>query len=264
MYLGNQPALSYTSFAKQDFTVTATTNYTLDHSVSNENEIALFINFIRQEPTTSYTCSGNQLTLTEATSVGDDMYCVFIGKAVQTVTPADNTITTAMVQSSAISTAKIADDAVTKDKLSAHNYPAFLATLSTNQSIANNTVTKVQFDTEVFDTDNYYDNSTNYRFTPLVAGKYFVTLQVGFANLTNVTHRIVLEIHKNGSTYARVGDLAANSDSSADPNLTISAIVEMNGSTDYLEGAIYQDTGGAVNTFASDTFNRFQAYRIGD
>ena len=26
--------------------------------------------------------------------------------------------------------------------------------------------TKVQFDTEVFDTDNAYDNSTNYRFTP--------------------------------------------------------------------------------------------------
>jgi len=143
------------------------------------------------------------------------------------------------------------------------NYPAFLATRATNQSIPNNTVTKVQFDTEVFDTDNYYDNSTNYRFTPLVAGKYFVTLQAGFANLTNVTHRIVLEIHKNGSTYARVGDLAANSDSSADPNLTMSAIVEMNGSTDYLEGAIYQDTGGAVSTFASDTYNKFQAYRIG-
>jgi hypothetical protein len=35
-------------------------------------------------------------------------------------------------------------------------------------------VTKVQIDTEVFDTDRYYDNTTNYRFTPLVAGKYFV------------------------------------------------------------------------------------------
>jgi len=97
MYLGNQPALSYTSFTKQDFTVTATTSYTLDHSVSNENEIALFINFVRQEPTTAYTASGTSLTLTEATSVGDDMYCVFIGKATQTVNPADNTITNDML-----------------------------------------------------------------------------------------------------------------------------------------------------------------------
>jgi len=96
-YIGNIPADKYTSFAKQDFTVTATTSYTLDHSVSNENEIALFINFVRQEPTTAYTASGTSLTLTEATSVGDDMYCVFIGKAVQTVTPASSTITNDML-----------------------------------------------------------------------------------------------------------------------------------------------------------------------
>ena len=52
-FIGNQPALRYTSFAKQDFTTSATTSYTLDHPVTNENEIALFINFVRQEPTTA-------------------------------------------------------------------------------------------------------------------------------------------------------------------------------------------------------------------
>jgi len=85
MYLGNQPALSYTSFAKQDFTTSATTSYTLDNPVTNANELALFINFVRQEPTTAYTASGTTLTLTSATSASDDMYCVFLGKAVQTV-----------------------------------------------------------------------------------------------------------------------------------------------------------------------------------
>ena len=86
-FIGNQPALSYTSFAKQDFTTSATTSYTLDNPVANENEIALFINFVRQEPTTAYTASGTTLTLTSATSASDDMYAVFIGKAVQTVNP---------------------------------------------------------------------------------------------------------------------------------------------------------------------------------
>jgi len=81
-FIGNQPALSYTSFAKQDFTTSATTSYTLDNPVTNENEIALFINFVRQEPTTAYTASGTSLTLTSATSASDDMYCVFLGKAV--------------------------------------------------------------------------------------------------------------------------------------------------------------------------------------
>jgi hypothetical protein len=87
MYLGNQPALSYTSLAKQDFTTSATTSYVLDNPVANENEIALFINFVRQEPTTAYTASGTSLTLTSATSASDDMYAIFLGKAVQTVNP---------------------------------------------------------------------------------------------------------------------------------------------------------------------------------
>jgi hypothetical protein len=87
MYLGNQPALAYTSLAKQDFTTSATTSYVLDNPVANANEIALFINFVRQEPTTAYTASGTSLTLTSATSATDDMYCVFLGKAVQTVNP---------------------------------------------------------------------------------------------------------------------------------------------------------------------------------
>ena len=86
-FIGNQPALSYTSFAKQDFTTSATTSYTLSQPVANENEIALFINFVRQEPTTAYTASGTSLTLTSATSASDDMYAIFLGKAVQTVNP---------------------------------------------------------------------------------------------------------------------------------------------------------------------------------
>jgi hypothetical protein len=86
-FIGNQPALSYTSFAKQDFTTSATTSYALSQPVTNENEIALFINFVRQEPTTAYTASGTSLTLTSATSASDDMYAIFLGKAVQTVNP---------------------------------------------------------------------------------------------------------------------------------------------------------------------------------
>ena len=96
-FIGNQPALSYTSFAKQDFTTSATTSYTLDHPVANENEIALFINFVRQEPTTAYSASNTSLTLTSATSASDDMYCVFLGKAVQTVTPASGSVTNDML-----------------------------------------------------------------------------------------------------------------------------------------------------------------------
>jgi len=100
-FIGNQPALSYTSFAKQDFTTSATTAYVLDQAVTNENEIALFINFVRQEPTTAYTASGTSLTLTSATSASDDMYAIFLGKAVQTVNPPAGSVSLDKIDSTA-------------------------------------------------------------------------------------------------------------------------------------------------------------------
>ena len=102
-YIGNQPSESFTSFATQEFSTSATTSYTLDHAVTNENEIALFINNVRQQPGSgkAYTATGTALTLSEATASTDTMYCVFLGRALQTVNPATNSITNAMVSSSA-------------------------------------------------------------------------------------------------------------------------------------------------------------------
>jgi hypothetical protein len=130
-FIGNQPALSYISFAKQDFTTSATTSYTLDNPVANENEIALFINFVRQEPTTAYTASGTSLTLTSATSASDDMYCVFLGKAVQTVNP----------PAGSVNTSQLADTSVTSSKI---NYP--LTTFSSTGIDDNATSTAITID----------------------------------------------------------------------------------------------------------------------
>lgn len=91
-YIGNTPALDYISYAVQNFTVGTTTTYTLDYSVANENDIRLVINNVIQRPGASYAYSatGTTLTLTSATLSTDTMYAVFIGRAVQTVTPPAN------------------------------------------------------------------------------------------------------------------------------------------------------------------------------
>ena len=104
-YIGNQPSESFTSFATQEFSTSATTSYTLDHAVTNENEIALFVNNVRQQPGSgkAYTATGTALTLSAATASTDTMYCVFLGRALQTVTPATNSITAAMVSNDLIS-----------------------------------------------------------------------------------------------------------------------------------------------------------------
>lgn len=113
-YIGTIPAEAYTSFAVQHFTTSATDTFTLDFPVANENEIALFINNVRQEPGSSYayTASGTTLTLSSAITGSDSMYCVFIGKAVQTVTPASGSVTNDMLAGS-IANAKLANSSIT-------------------------------------------------------------------------------------------------------------------------------------------------------
>ena len=102
-YLGNAPARSFISFERQVFTiVNSQTAYTLSHSVTNENDIRLVINNIVQEPGSgkAYTASGTTLTLSAALVNGtDEMYCVFLGRAVGTVVPPNNSVTSAKLAS---------------------------------------------------------------------------------------------------------------------------------------------------------------------
>ena len=57
------------------------------------------------------------------------------------------------------------------------NMPAFSAYQSVGTTANNSTWTKIACNIEEFDTNSYYDNATNYRFTPLIAGYYQVMLQ---------------------------------------------------------------------------------------
>ena len=267
-FIGNQPALSYTSFAKQDFTTSATTSYTLDNPVANANELALFINFVRQEPTTAYSASGTSLTLTSATSATDDMYCVYLGKAVQTVNPPNASVGTSQLVDNGVTTAKIANDAVTKAKTSALMYPAFEAALSTNQTgIVDNVITKIQFADETFDTDSCYDNVTNYRFTPTVAGKYFFYGSAACNGGTSNLRDGAMYLYKNGaelqSSYSGFEDNYLN-------NVSISfhGVHEANGTTDYFEAFARIDTQNSSDGQLDEGGNNFRtifgAYRIGD
>ena len=83
-YVGNTPAAAYTSLDKQVITGNGGAAYTLDHSVANENEIEVFVNNVRQEPSVAYTVSGTALTMTGDVAASDDFYVVFQGKAIQT------------------------------------------------------------------------------------------------------------------------------------------------------------------------------------
>jgi hypothetical protein len=91
-YIGNTPADKFLTLAKQSFSTSATTSYTLDSAVSSTQDIALFINNVRQSPVDAYTVSGTALTLTSATAGTDEMYCVYLGKTVGTVNPPNDSV----------------------------------------------------------------------------------------------------------------------------------------------------------------------------
>ena len=178
-YIGTPPSNAFTSLLKQDFSTSATTGYTLDHAVNNANDIALFINFVRQEPTAAYSASGTTLTLTSATASSDDMYCVYLGQALQTVNPPNASVGASQIVDASITSGKLASGVLPT------NTPAFFATMSADQTgVLDSTFTKIQFDTERFDTDSAYDATTNYRFTVPTGkgGKYFFSSRVYHVN----------------------------------------------------------------------------------
>ena len=110
--------------------------------------------------------------------------------------------------------------------------PAFSAYGNASQTVTVTTFTKVICNTEEFDTNNNYDSTTNYRFTPTIAGYYQVNGEIlgqGSVTCTGV----LVGIYKNGSVF-KWGNWSYPASTTAG-RVTVSALIYMNGSTDYLE-----------------------------
>lgn len=132
--------------------------------------------------------------------------------------------------------------------------PAFSAYQSTLQSIPNLTYTKLQFQTKEFDTGNYFDSITNYRFTPLVGGYYQVSGAWWAAASTGAITTVA--VYKNGSAYKNSGIFGVGG------GAAVSCLVLLNGSTDYIELFASQNSGGAVNTVAISNQTYFQGILV--
>jgi hypothetical protein len=124
--------------------------------------------------------------------------------------------------------------------------PTFCAVLSSNQNVTAATYTKAQLNTKLWDTAGYYDNVTNYRFTPLVAGYYQVSFGICFNSTSANPTSTASKLYKNGSVYA--GGWQAPSANTSD-STSFSLIVPMNGTTDYLELYGYANGGSGTLQF---------------
>ena len=149
--------------------------------------------------------------------------------------------------------------------MSGQNYPAFEAYGSADQTgVADNTWTKLTMNTELFDTNSMYDTGT-YRFTPTIAGKYNVYGQIGIYSETNYQLQIPnISIYKNGSNYKYSANNEGNTNYPNERTLNITAVLEMNGSSDYVELYARANVISGVPVFeTTSTVSNFGAYRIG-
>ena len=133
---------------------------------------------------------------------------------------------------------------------------------SGNQSVSNNTATKIQFNAEEYDASNWFDSTTNYRLTPTTAGYYYLTATL-FTNANggaNPTTSIIY-LYKNGSQYKWF--ISQQSGSSGQFSAIISTVVYANGSSDYFE-CYGQTSNAGVPVFqgGSDT-THFSGFYIG-
>jgi hypothetical protein len=131
----------------------------------------------------------------------------------------------------------------------AGNGPAFGAYQSSAQTaLGSATYTKLVFQTEEFDTNNCFDNVTNYRFTPTVAGYYQIN---GALQINGSTTTAFCTIYKNGASIKFANYVALTSTS---PLSIVSAMLYLNGSSDYVElwgytGTSLAPLAGQANTW---------------
>ncbi len=292
----------------------STTDFTLDVAPGNVLDIEVFVGNVRQDPNSAYTLSGTTLSFTGAPPSGtNNIYVVHQAKSVGTIDVPALGVSTASIQADAITEAKIADDAVESEHLNDNiisgqtalgatpadtdeflvsdagtlkrvdysyikgetNTPMFAARRTTSQSISDNSYVKIQFATEDIDTDSAYDNSSNYRFTPNKAGKYFFygscRGDAGGDNLNNMNVQIKKNGSDDGTGGATGGGMIAQYNNAA-PNrfdnmsINVSGVLDMNGSTDYVELYVsISDSSGNPTVVGNGTqkYTAFGGYRIG-
>jgi hypothetical protein len=240
-------------------TVSATTTFNLTYggsaySPASANACLVSVNGVIQTPGTAFNISGSQIIFSSALSSTDTINFIIVLAAPYTLnapgggTVGFNQITSNLITGATAETSIAGGDSVliyddsasalrkmTRTNLFsgvAVNAPAFSVYRNGNQTVSGTTTTKIQFNTEDFDTNSNFDSTTNYRFTPTVAGYYQLNLQLTLDNNGSGAYYEAY-IYKNGSVVRKASATGQTLNSIA---INLSEIIYLNGTTDYAEG----------------------------
>jgi len=226
-YLGTPPQSGFITTAKQRVT-SSTNNYVdLDHAISSIADVIVFVNFVKQDTTNLTLTTSTRITL-GATLVSSDIVEIhYLGKAVNTQTPAtgtvtndmlagsigldklsatgtkssstflrgDNTFATAGISGITSSSSSTAINIATNGEVTKPLNPAFRVYQDNNTDYATNHTMYNQNITEVYDVNG--DMGTNGSFTAPVTGKYLFTMSIYDINATENTAYDMMFITSN-------------------------------------------------------------------
>jgi hypothetical protein len=195
-YLG-QVELKSSEIRRIDVTGSTSATHTLTWTPASEQSLIITINGIKQQ--NNYSISGVTLTLDDALLSADAMEVVGILDIGEAVVPPDDSITNAMVKSdAAIASSKLASPMLLPSQ------PAFLAYLSTNANdvTGNNVRYYVICDTETFDQNADYNNSTGI-FTAPVTGRYYLHGSITTGEQTATNTDADMEVVTSNATMSK-------------------------------------------------------------
>ena len=235
-YVGNKPLAKYATLTRQTFSTPTGTSHVLSHTVTNSDDLLLYINNVKQNPA-DYTASGTTLT-TASLAGGTEMYCLYYGKTTETVAVPSDSVDSSHIVDDAIDSEHYTDGSIDNVHISGLDaskinsgtlpdarFPATLPAVSgaslTNLpasaltpmfyvydenadiSLTSGTATKVSFPDTLFDADNVFDNAGTDRFTipSGQAGKYVMNSSIPVHSLSNNITDARIKIYKNGSFY---------------------------------------------------------------
>ena len=135
------------------------------------------------------------------------------------------------------------------------NAPAFFVRNNGNQDVTHGVETIITLDTEILDSANAFASN---KFTPQTAGKYFIAAQFSGSDDAYTSGNlayIVLKIRKNGSGYESRSVFNLNNNPGRQGSLSVQAIVDLNGSSDYVDfsaevGTNDSSTGRIIGDYA--------------
>ena len=231
-YIGLPPKANFTSGLLDRFTSTTGTTVTLTHDISSENDIVVFVNFVKQDSTTySVGGTGNKTLTLGGTLVSSDIVEVhYLNIVGQTVAPSSGSVGSSQLTADVITgqtALAVAPDSTDELLISdagslkridvslvgGKNTPAFYGELASDQVVSRATSTKLTgMTTNEIDTDSAFDGTT-FTVPSDKAGKYYISagLFSDFTGCGDDGEVIQLNIYKNGSSYKEEKyDSAAN------------------------------------------------------